>query len=446
MEVDPPTTSEEPKIPEEPQRPAEDEASEAPPPGEYNYQSSISLSPSSLLDSTSFLFLLTSSPLSFSRSVISPYLPLFFCSSSLLFVHVPLSRIALPSAPEEDPVVVPTDTAVTPTEEEGFVLDPVDMTGMEEKRVKRKRRLVVDTDKEFTGQQIKSQFDDFKDLLQPKCFPPPTKKAMMWKEMAGCDQLYSHPTAPGLDQELRRLLTRNYNVDIPGEPSKENAFELDNITIDQTKDSIASNDLSDIEKARTSQIQSAVTSTMNISTLQEPPDASTDNLLDPLAGAEGLDLVHADQSRENGGILQGQVQDSLLTNEFGDLGVGDLGIGDLGAPGDEIPDMSGVGDMAGELDDAQGQSLEQQSNELSEEFEQRRWTKRTQQVLHVLQRNLGNTDQVLFSSLTHKCNRKQAASRFYTCLLLAKEGMVSIHQPEPYADIQLTRGPKYTEV
>ena len=55
-----------------------------------------------------------------------------------------------------------------------------------------------------------------------------------------------------------------------------------------------------------------------------------------------------------------------------------------------------------EIDDVSGtqSTEEQQSNELSEEFEQRRWTKRTQQVLRVLDRNLSNKDSVNFSSLT----------------------------------------------
>ena len=340
---------------------------------------------------------------------------------------------------DEDPAVVPAaDTAVTPTEEEGFVLDPVDMTGVEEKRVKRKRRLVVDTDKEFTGQQIKSQFDDFKDLLQPKCFPPPTKKAMMWKEMAGCDQLYSHPTAPGLQQLLGRLLTRNYHMDIPGEPSTEIVFELDNI--DQTKDSIASNDLPEIERQRARQHSLSKLDTTPIEAEISGPQ-ETSKVVGG-ANADGRPEGDGDQARQSyndaGAPLEG-VEDASLGKEFGDLGVGDIGMGDM-----EFGDMVGG---PGDMDEVQGaSSVEQQSNELSEEFEQRRWTKRTQQVLHVLQRNLTDVDQVLFSSLTHKCNRKQAASRFYTCLLLAKEGMISIHQSEPYADIQLKKGPKYATV
>lgn len=227
-----------------------------------------------------------------------------------------------------------------------FVLEPVETTGVE-KRVKKKRRLVVDTDKEFTGAQIKSQFDDFKDLLQPKCFPPPTKKAMMWKEMAGCDQLYSNPTFPSLGLELRELITYNYSMDIPGEPAPENLIELDSI---------------------------------------------------------------ADTSREADVV-----------------------------PVDNVPQVSGID---ASITDSTVENVEQpdDDNELPEE---RRWTKRTQQVLHILQKKFSDAEVVFFSSLTQNCNRKQAASRFYTCLLLAKEGMVAVAQAEPYADIRLVKGPKY---
>ena len=60
--------------------------------------------------------------------------------------------------------------------------------------------------------------------------------------------------------------------------------------------------------------------------------------------------------------------------------------------------------------------------------------------------NLSGKESIQFSSLTQRCSRKQAASRFYTCLLLAKEGMIDVKQEEPYADIAIQKGPKFTEV
>ncbi len=316
---------------------------------------------------------------------------------------------------------------VIPVEEEGFVLDPVEVTGIEEKRAKRKRRLVVDNDKEFTGQQIKSQFEDYKDLLQPKCFPPPTKKAMVWKEMAGCDQLYSNPTAPMISAELVSIITRNYNLDIPGEPAPELLIELDNIATEVNRD--MSNDLSDIEVPRGESVAKDIT---GVDVSVPKVDISDEGVKEP-------DL------NQVGGLDFGDLGDEMRPFDM-DNGLG----GGMDAPG-EFPDNStsmAAKDISDVLDigELPTQSTdEQQSNEMSEEFEQRRWTKRTQQVLRVLQQTLTDSNDINFNSLTQRCNRKQAASRFYTCLLLAKEGMINIHQPEPFAEMSLQKGPKFIE-
>lgn len=311
---------------------------------------------------------------------------------------------------EGDQSTVVQDPTNIPAEEEGFVLEP--LRDADEKRVaRRKRRLVVDTNKEFTGQQIKSQFDDYKDLLQPKYFPPPTKKAMRWKEMAGCDQLFSNPTNPGLGSELRRIITRNYSTDVPGNPATENIIELDNLEV--------SKDLPEIEKV------AGVSAAEN--------DASVVDL--------NVNISDDTHQESRGDVDIGGSGDDMRQVDFdnGMEGLGELNEETTDTTTKVIPDMVELEDYPAYFPE------EQQGEESTEEFEQRRWTKRTQQVLHILQRSLDNSDQVQFSLLTQKCNRKQAASRFYTCLLLAKEGMISVEQPEPYAEILLQRGPKFTE-
>lgn len=325
------------------------------------------------------------------------------------------------------------DTTVVPVEEEGFVLEPLDMTGRGKERVKRKRRLVVDSDKEFPGTQIKAQFQDFKDLLQPKCFPPPTKKAMIWKEMAGCDQLFSRPTAPQLQAELTDLITRNYSTVIPGEPAP-SVIDLDQDTSTTGKDVTTPKDKTadrEVLRGDNADHTAATDTTLGETTVPEgeitdlPPGPDPTMMMDDLGfGLEG------DEGRPFEDI------------ETGDVGDKSLATGDAEEPTSRvIPDLP-------ELDDIPSvqSSEEQQSNELSEEFERRRWTKRTQQVLRVLGRNLSGKESLEFSSLTQRCSRKQAASRFYTCLLLAKEGMVDVTQEEPYAEIVIQKGPKFTEV
>jgi cohesin complex subunit SCC1 len=318
--------------------------------------------------------------------------------------------------------------------EEGFVLEPLDMTGRGKERVKRKRRLVVDSDKEFPGTQIKAQFQDFRDLLQPKCFPPPTKKAMMWKEMAGCDQLFSRPTAPLLLGELSELVTRNYSTVIPGEVAVEAPITLEEPT--SARDADVSKNTTTAEKEVLRDNKEGPT-TLNDTTLGEttvpegeitelPPEGGDNLMMDDFGLGGGLG---EDRPFDDVGPAGGLEEKSLTTMEADE------------PTSRVIPDLP-------ELDDIPSvqSSEEQMSNELSEEFEQRRWTKRTQQVLRVLGRNLSGKESIQFSSLTQRCSRKQAASRFYTCLLLAKEGMIDVKQDGPYADIAVQKGPKFTEV
>ena len=314
------------------------------------------------------------------------------------------------------------DTGVVPAQEEsGFLLEPVEITGVEEKRSKRKRRLVVDNDKEFTGKQIKSQFEDFKDLLQPKCFPPPTKKAMMWKELAACEQLYSNPATPTLATEFIRMVTRNYNVDIPCELAPETQNELD-IPGEQETGEQAAETLNELDipgEMAPETLNELVSGELAPETLNEfdmPGESALETLNEiDMPGEPELETL------EN------------ITKDSKD-------------PSEELDDLQEDTKVLPNILELDLPTQEQQSNESSEEFEQRRWTKRTQQVLRVIQRGLSKSDEVQLSSLNLNCTRKQAASCFYTCLLLAKEGMVSVRQDKPYGEIHLQKGSKFTEV
>ncbi len=307
------------------------------------------------------------------------------------------------------------DTTLVPVEEDGFVLEPVEVTATKKKAVKRKRRLVVDTTKELTSNDIRSQLEGYQDIVQQKCFPPPTKKALLWKEIASCEQLFVRPTIPSLSAKLGRLITRNYSTNIPGAPVDETLLDLEH-------------DVSEIEKKR-----SGGDTTVAETTAEEA--------ITRCPGVETADLGVGDMGMEDD-----------VMRPFGlDGPGGDFGLnGDMELPGGEgdattrvIPDMPSLSGIA--EDTTTTQADERPREELSEEFEQRRWTKRTQQVLRLLNRTLSKQDSVEFKSVTLKCTRKQAASRFYTCLLLAKEGTIQVEQPEPYAEIVIQKGPKYSE-
>ena len=82
-----------------------------------------------------------------------------------------------------------------------------------------------------------------------------------------------------------------------------------------------------------------------------------------------------------------------------------------------------------------------------EEAEEQRWTKRTQQMMHVLDRVYSHGDGTAsFRTIVSRCNRKQVAAKFYTLLVLKKLQGIIVEQTTPFGDIAISKGPKYGTV
>lgn len=89
---------------------------------------------------------------------------------------------------------------------------------------------------------------------------------------------------------------------------------------------------------------------------------------------------------------------------------------------------------------------EEQSGMLDETQEQKRWTKRAQQMLHTLNRELNKKKEVTFDTISKKSNRKQAAYKFYTSLILNKEKAITLSQDGLYCKILVEKGEKFEEM
>ena len=77
----------------------------------------------------------------------------------------------------------------------------------------------------------------------------------------------------------------------------------------------------------------------------------------------------------------------------------------------------------------------------------KRWTKRTQQTLALIEKAMKKKTSVSpvvnFKDLTKKCNRKQAAYRFYTLLTLSKEKCIHVEQDGLFADLLIHPGERF---
>jgi len=90
----------------------------------------------------------------------------------------------------------------------------------------------------------------------------------------------------------------------------------------------------------------------------------------------------------------------------------------------------------------QGNEEDMQEDETIEEFEDRVLNKRAAQLHRIMTRKFADT----FKQMTRKNNRKQAAQKFHSLLVLQKMMAVEVSQESspPYADIKIKKGPAFT--
>ncbi|KFB53428.1 hypothetical protein ZHAS_00021929 [Anopheles sinensis] len=86
---------------------------------------------------------------------------------------------------------------------------------------------------------------------------------------------------------------------------------------------------------------------------------------------------------------------------------------------------------------------EQQVDETIEQFEERVLNKRAAQMFLSVRSRLIKADHMMLSEMTHRNNKKQAAQKFYSLLVLKKFKALEISQKQPYDDITITRGPMF---
>ncbi|KAF5907306.1 double-strand-break repair protein rad21-like protein 1, partial [Clarias magur] len=116
--------------------------------------------------------------------------------------------IATSEAIPETPTL--NETTLLENAEEGFALEPVEVTSSSEKKKgRRKRKLVVDHLKELSNDAIRAQLADYSELLAPLDIAPPTQQLMDWKENGGVDYLFSHFCTPVMGDGLQKLFPRD---------------------------------------------------------------------------------------------------------------------------------------------------------------------------------------------------------------------------------------------
>ncbi|MGH0159198.1 UNVERIFIED_CONTAM: hypothetical protein FKN15_036986 [Acipenser sinensis] len=378
-----------------------------------------------------------------------------------------------------EPLPTMTDqTTLVPNEEEAFALEPIDIT-VKETKAKRKRKLIVDSVKELDSKSIRAQLSDYSDIVTTLDLAPPTKKLMMWKETGGVEKLFSLPAQPLWNSRLLKAYFYSYVKDVDvgtsqccvllllpfalcflymftrcltplvpdelrkrrkgGEADSLDEFlkEFENTEVPreeqlQQRDIIDQTILEEPSRLQDSVMEGSRT-TLDESVMPPPPQQrgqkrkSESEPALPLGALEQQpELLQQPPQLEIPPVVLPPEEQQNITDLIPELDI-----------------LMEKGKEKGKDDEEEEEEEEVQGGD--QDQEERRWNKRTQQMLHGLQRALAKTgaESISLLELCRNNNKKQAAAKFYSFLVLKKQQAIELTQEEPYSDIVATPGPRF---
>ncbi|KAM4562544.1 double-strand-break repair protein rad21-like protein 1 [Odontesthes bonariensis] len=293
------------------------------------------------------------------------------------------------------------ETTLLANEEVAFALEPVAITPNSEKQIgKRKRKLVVDQTKELSNEFIREQLSDYSDLVSPLDMAPPTVELMQWKEGGSTDKLFSQPCSTIVNPQIKELFAKSifqvkcYSVGGEVEEMRQEGQEAQRDLSTLTTDNVSVVDSSvGSERAHNAQLTALSQMTNFCETNSELEQCESRS-----------EFTHPDLPSEDSMFVHPSVLEQ----------------------------------------DTQSTSLHTQSMLDSQDFEERRITRRAQKLLSAIKQSQSDRD--LSFSLKALCEgstRSQAAATFFCLLVLKKQQALHLHQSAPYGDIVATPGPKF---
>ncbi|KAM6968228.1 double-strand-break repair protein rad21 homolog A-like [Aplochiton taeniatus] len=356
-----------------------------------------------------------------------------------------------PSSGPAEPLPAMADqteqTTLVHNEEEAFALEPIDIT-VKETKAKRKRKLIVDSVKELDSKTIRSQLSDYSDIVTTLDLAPPTKKLMMWKETGGVEKLFSLPAQPLWNARLLKMFTRCLTPLVPDELRKRRkggeADSLDEFLKELENPEVPREDLLPISRDIIDQTIMEEASMLHASSMEGSRTTLDETIMPPPSTPRGSKRkAHDKEAALPMSTLEQQSEQSLLTQR--------LDLPQVEMPAEQslnltqlVPEL----DLLDKEKEKKGDSDEEEEEEGQagdQDQEEKRWNKRTQQMLHGLQRVMAKTgaESVSLLELSRENNKKQAAAKFYSFLVLKKQQAIELTQTEPYSDIIATPGPRF---
>ncbi|XP_047397096.1 double-strand-break repair protein rad21-like protein 1 [Sciurus carolinensis] len=328
---------------------------------------------------------------------------------NILLEDMPLNReVSLPPEPPHATVVEPDnpddmclpenekmdETTLLSNEEEGFTLDPIDISDIAEKRKSKKRKLLIDPVKEISSKTMHKQLTSFMDTLMVLELAPPTQRLMMWKKRGGVDTLLSTAAQDLIHAELKMLFTKCF---------LSSGFKLGRKLIQ--KESVRG----DVGNQNT----------VEVSMMEEPN--SQKELIQPQTWKDVI------------GESKGNSHEDTNKNINSEQDLMEM----ISSNAEESPLMTAF--LTQETFPVELESLGNEQN-----IEAERWNRRLLQMLNSLREsNKMGMQSFSLMKLCRNSDRKRTAAKFYGFLVLKKQQAIELNQSAPYADIIATVGPMF---
>ncbi|XP_049635220.1 double-strand-break repair protein rad21-like protein 1 [Suncus etruscus] len=315
--------------------------------------------------------------------------------------EIPLPRELLQTTIEPDPENIclhineEMNGITQSNEEEGFSLEPIDISDIAGKRKSKKRKLLIDPVKEISSKIMHKQLTSFADTLMVLELAPPTERLMMQTKKGGVETLLSTAAQDLTHAKLKKLFT--------------NCF------------------LScDFKLARKFKRNESVMNEMENKNLKETSIAEKPSFQKESSQTKAWKEVI------NGSKCSFYEDTSRNINSEPDIV--------------EMICSSAVVSNSTSTQESENHLIEQEPMEIEQNTEDK-WNRRTLHMLNKLREShrMGNE----YFSLMMFCrnsNRKQTAVKFYSFLVLKKQKAIELKQNAPYEDIIATRGPMFYEM
>ncbi|XP_062931596.1 double-strand-break repair protein rad21-like protein 1 isoform X1 [Cynocephalus volans] len=331
----------------------------------------------------------------------------------ILLEDVHLNReISLPPEPPSSIVVEPDnpeciclpekekmdERTLLSDEEEGFVLDPIDVSDIAEKRKGKKRKLLIDPIKKISRKTMHKQLTFFMDTLMVLELAPPTQRLMMWKKRGGVDTLLSTAAQDLIHAELKMLFTKCCFLS--------SGFKLGRKLIQKKS------------------VRKEVGSQNIVEAMMEEPNSQQE-------------LSHP-QTWKN--VIDGSMCSSHEdTNK------------NINSEQDIVEMVSSADEESSLRNAFLAQKIENCLLELESSWnEQNIEAERYQGILQILnclrQYNKMGWQSFNLMKLNRNSDQKQASIKFYGFLVLKKDQAIELSQSAPYADIIATVGPMFYKI